>query len=68
VASLCGDTVQFNAAVGGSGSTDGQGYGGGLYLQSGATAYLDASTVASIIDNIADIDPNLDGSYVLQSC
>jgi hypothetical protein len=62
------DTVQSNSAAGGSGSTDGRGYGGGLSIQSGATAYLDASTVASIIDNSADIDPNIDGTYVLQPC
>ena len=67
-ATLCGDTVESNAAAGGSGSTAGQGHGGGMYIQSGATAYLDAFTVANAIDNTADSDPNIDGTYILQSC
>jgi hypothetical protein len=60
--------VQFNASAGGSGSTPGQGFGGGLYLQSGATVSLDAFTVADTTDNTADVDPNIDGSYVLRPC
>jgi hypothetical protein len=61
------DTVQFNTAGGGC-STAGQGYGGGVYLQSGATASLDGTTVARTIHNHADIDPDIDGTYTLQSC
>jgi hypothetical protein len=67
-ATLCSDTVQSNAASSGSGTTNGQGFGGGLYIQSGATAYLDAYTVAHTTSNTADIDPNIDGAYILQSC
>jgi phospholipase/lecithinase/hemolysin len=66
--SLCGDTVRFNAAAGGAGSTPGQGSGGGLYLQTGSAASLDVFTVADTTDNIADVDPNIDGSYVLRPC
>ena len=60
--------MESNAAAGGSGSTAGQGHGGGMYIQSGATAYLDAFTVANTIDNTADSDPNIDGTYILRSC
>jgi hypothetical protein len=68
VVTLCSDTVEFNSAGGGSGSIAGQGSGGGLYIESGATAYLDAFTVANTKDNMADIDANIDGTYILQSC
>ena len=67
VANLCSDTVEFTTA-GGSGNTDGEGYGGGIYIQAGASVYLDAFTVVHTIDNTADNDPNIDGTYVLQSC
>jgi len=60
--------VEFNAAGGGAGSTPGEGYGGGLYIQSGATVYLDVFTVANTLNNTADVDPNIDGSYILRSC
>jgi hypothetical protein len=47
--------------------SSGGGYGGGLYIAAGATVYLDAFTLANTINNTADIDPNIDGSYVLQT-
>jgi hypothetical protein len=62
--SLRSVTVTSNMAVGGI--TYGAGYGGGLYIAAGATVYLDAFTLANIINNTADIDPNIDGSYILQ--
>jgi hypothetical protein len=66
---LCGDTVEFNAASGGPGTTSGQGDGGGLFIaKQGTTLYLDAVTLANILNNTADKDPNIDGSYVLQPC
>jgi hypothetical protein len=60
--------VEFNTAAGGHGTTPGQGYGGGLFIQSGASVFLDDFTVAHTDHNFADIDPDIDGTYVVQSC
>jgi hypothetical protein len=76
---LCNDTVEFNSAVGGPagpGVSAGNGYGGGLYIESGnpafgnpTTVYMDTSTQANIINNTASTsDPNIDGSYIVQNC
>jgi hypothetical protein len=66
-ASLCGDTVEFNSAGGGGGSPSGQGYGGGIYGPK-ANLSLDAFSVNNTSNNTANVDPNIDGSYTLQTC
>jgi hypothetical protein len=68
VVTLCGDTVESNAASGGTGTKNGQGHGGGLFSDQKATLYLDSVTFANTLNNTADIDPNIDGSYTLQNC
>jgi hypothetical protein len=67
-ASPCGAAVQSNAAADGSGASLDHGQGGGLHIQSGATAFLDPYMVADTLNNTVDVDPNTDGSYILQSC
>jgi hypothetical protein len=75
VLTLCTDTVQSNTATGLSLSywPVGQAYGGGLYIESGATLYVDAFTVANTINNTDSSGTNgntanIDGSYILQNC
>jgi hypothetical protein len=68
VVTLCADAVQSNAASGGTGTKNGQGYGGGLFIVNNAIVYLDAVTLANILNNTAGTDPNIDGSYILQPC
>jgi len=52
---LVNDTVTANTAV----------YaGGGIYIASGATVYIDAFTLAHVINNTAPTDPNIDGTYI----
>jgi hypothetical protein len=41
---------------------------GRIFIQSGASVYPDAYTVAHTIENTSDNDPNIDGTSVLQSC
>jgi hypothetical protein len=66
--SLCGDTVEFNSAAGGGGgSPSGQGYGGGIYGPK-AKLSLDSFSVNNTSNNTANVDPNIDGSYTLQTC
>jgi hypothetical protein len=67
-ASLCSAAVQSNAAADGSGASLGHGQGGALHIQSGATAFLDPYAVADTLNNTTDVDPNVDASYILQSC
>lgn len=55
---LKGDTVQHNSA-------NTYGNGGGIYILSGATVHLDSFTVANTINNMAYVDPNIDGTYIL---
>jgi hypothetical protein len=64
---LLNDAVTGNAANGGaSQGVTGLGEGGGLYMAPAATVYLDAFTVANILNNAAStIDPNIHGSYNL---
>jgi predicted outer membrane repeat protein len=38
--------------------------GGGIYIESGATVYLDAFTLANVINNSAQHHRNIDGSYL----
>jgi hypothetical protein len=68
--SLCGDTVEFNSASGGAGvypSPSGQGEGGGIYGPN-ANLSLDTFSVNNTSNNTANVDPNIDGSYTLQTC
>jgi hypothetical protein len=65
-AALCSDAVDFNAAYGAY--PGGQSEGGGISIAPKATVYLDAFTVANTINNTAIVDPNIDGSYILQPC
>ncbi len=57
-ATLTNDTVESNvsAAI--------AGYGGGLFIASGASVSIDAFTLAHVINNTAANDPNIDGSYI----
>jgi len=54
---LTNDTVESNVATN-------YGYGGGIYIASGATVYIDAFTLAHVINNTASTDPNIDGTYI----
>jgi hypothetical protein len=69
--SLTSSTVSRNTAIGGAGGeglpygTPGAGEGGGVYIASGATVYLDSFTVKNTKNNTASIDPNIDGTYIL---
>jgi hypothetical protein len=79
---LCSVTVEFNTATGGTGTTNGTAYGGGMYIVSGATVYIDAATVDNIdptvVNNNTDSSgtsttpysstANIDGTYILQNC
>jgi hypothetical protein len=67
---LCSDTVEYNAASGGAGvkNRNGKGDGGGLFIANKATFYLDSFTLANIINNTANHDANIDGSYLLKNC
>jgi hypothetical protein len=71
---LCNDTLEFNKAVGGIGAVfPGQGFGGGIYIESGATVYIDAFTVANTINNTDSSGTNgstanIDGTYILMNC
>jgi hypothetical protein len=68
---LCNDTVESNTADDTCGGTTFPGvfsYGGGIYISSGSTVYIDSFTVANTINNTAFNAPNIDGTYVLQSC
>jgi hypothetical protein len=67
---LCNDTVESNTAddTGGGMNIGVRSYGGGIYIASGATVYIDSFTVAHTINNTAFAAPNIDGTYILQSC
>jgi hypothetical protein len=69
---LCSDTLQQNSAIADPTFTS-DGHGGGIYIVSGATVYIDSSTVANTINNTDSSGTNgstanLDGTYILQSC
>jgi hypothetical protein len=67
------DSVTTNAASGGAGGHSGPGSwvgavglgeGGGIYIETAATVYLDAFTVANVLYNKASTsDPDIHGSY-----
>jgi predicted outer membrane repeat protein len=52
---LSNDTVESNSA---------SSAGGGIYIASLATVYIDPFTLAHVINNTAAIDPNIDGTYI----
>ncbi len=52
---LVNDTVESNYAAPA---------GGGIYIASGATVYVDAFMLANTINNTANVDPNIDGTYI----
>jgi hypothetical protein len=60
VVTLTNDTVESNSAS----------LGGGLYIATGATAYLDRSTIANTVNNtdstgLNGITANIDGSDIV---
>ena len=66
--------IQYNVAggyngggVAWGGGYGSYGYGGGIFIGSGATVYLDATTLANTYANNATWFPDIDGSYALQS-
>jgi hypothetical protein len=67
--SLHNCTVTSNSASGGSGAQGepkGNGVGGGLFIDDFNTiACLDAFTAAHVLNNKADGDPNIHGSYTI---
>jgi hypothetical protein len=75
---LCTVTVEFNMAKGGTGTTNGTGYGGGIYISGGfpsssLVVYLDPFTVNNAINNtdgsgLNGPTANIDGTYILQNC
>jgi hypothetical protein len=49
------------------------GSGGGIYIESGATVYIDSFTVAHTINNtdsfgLNSSTANIDGTYILRNC
>ena len=65
---FCNVTIENNAAKDAGAFGYPPSLGGGIYIDPTATAYLDAFTVANTIYNTADIDPNIDGSYLPRNC
>jgi hypothetical protein len=64
--------------LGGTYNPGGQGFGGGIYIVSGATVYIDTSSVDStdptVVTNNTDSSglngstANIDGLYTLKNC
>jgi hypothetical protein len=72
IVTLCSDTVQSNAAISDP-FLRADGHGGGIYIASGATAYIDPFTVTNTINNKDDYGlnsstANIDGTYTLKNC
>jgi hypothetical protein len=65
---LCSDTVRSNSTFVSSATNPNDASGGGIYIVSGATVYIDSFTVANTINNSAFFVPNIDGPYTLQNC
>jgi hypothetical protein len=62
---LTGDTLSSNLAKGGTGLRSGSfGDGGGIDIEVGAVVYIDAFTLANVINNTATYAPNIDGIYI----
>ena len=67
--------VEFNTAKGGTGTTNGTGYGGGIYIgyESGSVIYIDSFTVTNAIKNTDGSGTNgstanIDGTYIPPNC
>jgi hypothetical protein len=56
--------VNNNFAVPGQGPSQATSYGGGLFIANAATVDIDAFTLANVINNGAQSDPNIDGTYI----
>jgi hypothetical protein len=72
---LCTDTVQGNTAQPGHPGLEstGAGYGGGIYIDPSASAYLNSFTQANTINNtdssvLNGSTANIDGTYILRNC
>jgi hypothetical protein len=70
---LCSDTVQSNSALDSNSGVPSTMVGGGIYIVSGATVYIDSVTVANTINNtdgsgLNGSTANIDGTYTLQNC
>jgi adhesin HecA-like repeat protein len=70
---LCSDTVEYNTAKGSINSPTAQGYGGGIFIASAATVYIDSFTVANTINNTDSSGTNgstanIDGTYTPKNC
>jgi hypothetical protein len=69
--SLSNDTITSNSIWGEIGTAGDMlsyyvaGYGGGIYIAPGATAYIDSFTVSNTINNTANVDPNIHGTYIV---
>jgi hypothetical protein len=46
-------------------ATGAESSGGGIYIATAATVYVDPFTLAHVIDNSASTDPNIDGKYIV---
>jgi hypothetical protein len=66
--------VQLNSAIADpTVGISGDGRGGGIYIASGATVYLDSLTVANTINNtdahgLNSSTANIVGTYILKNC
>jgi hypothetical protein len=73
--------VSSNTAAGGAGTngaTSGQGFGGGIFIETAARVYIDSSAVdskdPSVVNNNTDSSgrngstANIDGMYTLKNC
>jgi hypothetical protein len=70
---LCSDTVQSNSAIADPTFSTSDGRGGGIYIASGATVYIDQATVTNTINNtdaygLNSPTANIDGTYILKNC
>jgi hypothetical protein len=70
---LCNLTVQYNSANPDPFTNLAFGRGGGIYIHSKATVYIDSFTVAHTINNtdssgLNGSTANIDGTYILRNC
>jgi hypothetical protein len=77
-ATLCNDTVESNSARSGDVVAAGLTDGGGIYIATGATVFIDLAKVdavdPTVVTNNTDNSglngstANIDGAYILQNC
>jgi hypothetical protein len=78
---LCNDTVSSNTAAGGAGTNgaaSGQGFSGGIFMETAPKVYIDSSAVdnkdPTVVNNNTDSSglngstANIDGTYILKNC